>query len=1696
MKKVNVISFAFLLLCLINQSGNAQIIYQHAYGTSTFSAVNPYTVTPNIIDPNLSSSQWSTSVAAGFTSFAGSAGQALSLGNSSGTPTYSLSFNVAPGYTCSITDYSFWRVRSSAGAQSWTLNVNGVTTIGSGTVPTTGTSTGTLAVSSPVNGLSGTVNVVLQLSGASGSGTFRLDDFTLYGTVGTTVTCTPPTLQASTFSVTSTSTGSVDVSWVAGNGGNVLMLASAGVPVSANPSSGSSYTANSVYGSGQQVGSGNYVVYDGAGTNAAITGLTPSTTYYFSVYEYNTSSGFPCYLTPGLTGSATTTGGACPTIQTSGFSTSAVANTSLTINWTPGDGGNALVVISPEAATLTPAGTYTAPSTVYGNGQLVGSGSYVVYAGTGSSVTVTNLNPGSTYYVYIFEYSAAGTPCYLSPALTQTVMPLATPISTTCLQIKSILVDACQASATNYESYNEMVYFKNGSNPLPVTQFSLAGAPRSGIYAMNKWPNPSNIWNGVVQNATTAANVFSVNASITNCGYVLEPPLVAGIGTIPPFANVILVGSQVMNPTSNSFANLTDTVYMIFQSASTTTAGNFVNYSGGNIGTRGLVLIDGANGCTSNTVTYEPQLLLNHADGDGVSYNENNTVSYYNSGCQAPFTPLSVKASNNQKICFDGSSVLTATPSGVYNSITWSGGTGTFSNPSALTTTYTAGAGDSGPVQIFCTITRSCSASSTSAKDTVVISVIHPPVATINASNGFSLCPSATSVISYSVTNANVADIVTPSWTSPAGSGTTYTVSSPSGTASVNYTLNLSNMCGSSTHTFDVFPLAAPSVSLSANTLTACPGNTMSLTATSNSGNYSWNNPVSTNSTVIITASTSTTGVVTTTNSCGSAQDTYTLSVTPNASLLVDNSNVVLCAGQSATITATSNTGTYTWTPDAVNTNTIMVNSNGTHTVTTSNACNTASAVVNVTVNATPVLAISATSESVCVNGTTSSILSLNGSTGSYTWSTGVNTSTILVTSPGTYTATVDAGTCGTATASIDITPIATPTISAVSSSSLICDGATATLTANSNISNYGWSTGETSVSTITVNITNTYTVGVSNACGTASASINVVALNTPVLNLTASSTTICPNETTTLTVSGGTEPYVWSNSANTTSVNTVSTGGTVSVMNSNACGADTKTIMINVIPNPTITLSQSSYTVCEGDAVSVVANSSEGNYSWLPFTNTTNTLTFTPSASTTGMVTTTNVCTSVSDTYSIIVISSPTIVVTPSLTSVCPGQSVTLTADSDVPMYTWQPGGATTNTLLASGGGYTVSTSNVCFTVSATSSVQVNSSPTLTISASSPSICSNGSAVSTLSLTGSAGTYSWSNGATDYTTSISSPGIYTATVTTAGCGTAPASITIDAIPDPTISVVATSTLLCNGQTATLTASSDMSNFSWSTGQIITPSITVNSTNTYTVGVSNSCKTVTTSINVVADNTPTLNLTTSSTTLCPNETAILTVTGGIEPYTWSNTSSTGSVVTTSGGTVTVTYSNVCGTDIKSVVVVISNLSADIAANPQSGVVPVQVDYTNNSVGATTYTWNFGNSNTATTQTVSAQTYSNVGEYYAYLLVSDGVCFDKDSVLINVLDIEPIFEIPNVFTPNADSVNDIFMIKKYYHIVDLNCTIYDRWGLQMYSWEGINYGWDGKSDGKDVPAGTYFYIINAKDIDGKEIKKQGSVNLFR
>ncbi|UKN00529.1 gliding motility-associated C-terminal domain-containing protein [Paracrocinitomix mangrovi] len=79
----------------------------------------------------------------------------------------------------------------------------------------------------------------------------------------------------------------------------------------------------------------------------------------------------------------------------------------------------------------------------------------------------------------------------------------------------------------------------------------------------------------------------------------------------------------------------------------------------------------------------------------------------------------------------------------------------------------------------------------------------------------------------------------------------------------------------------------------------------------------------------------------------------------------------------------------------------------------------------------------------------------------------------------------------------------------------------------------------------------------------------------------------------------------------------------------------------------------------------------------------------------------------------------------------------------------------------------------------------------------------------------------------------------------------------------------------------------------------------------------------------------------------------------------------------------------------------------------------------------------------------------------------------------------VVEIPNIFTPNGDGINDIFKINAV-GFEELTCNIYNRQGELVYRFEGLNGSWDGHTHaGVKVSPGTYFVIVEIRV--GEEVR---------
>ena len=171
------------------------------------------------------------------------------------------------------------------------------------------------------------------------------------------------------------------------------------------------------------------------------------------------------------------------------------------------------------------------------------------------------------------------------------------------------------------------------------------------------------------------------------------------------------------------------------------------------------------------------------------------------------------------------------------------------------------------------------------------------------------------------------------------------------------------------------------------------------------------------------------------------------------------------------------------------------------------------------------------------------------------------------------------------------------------------------------------------------------------------------------------------------------------------------------------------------------------------------------------------------------------------------------------------------------------------------------------------------------------------------------------------------------------------------------------------------------------------------------------------------------------------------------------------------------------------------INAAFSANPTTGIAPLSVAFTDLSTGASTYNWTFGDGSAVSTSTNPTNTYTTNGTYTVTLLITSGTCVDTATTII-IVENGLTLEIPNVFTPNGDGINDLFTILST-GVKEIDLQIFNRWGQKLYAFNGPKAAWDGLSEsGARVPDGTYFFFVRATGFDNKSIEKQGTVNLFR
>jgi gliding motility-associated-like protein len=173
-------------------------------------------------------------------------------------------------------------------------------------------------------------------------------------------------------------------------------------------------------------------------------------------------------------------------------------------------------------------------------------------------------------------------------------------------------------------------------------------------------------------------------------------------------------------------------------------------------------------------------------------------------------------------------------------------------------------------------------------------------------------------------------------------------------------------------------------------------------------------------------------------------------------------------------------------------------------------------------------------------------------------------------------------------------------------------------------------------------------------------------------------------------------------------------------------------------------------------------------------------------------------------------------------------------------------------------------------------------------------------------------------------------------------------------------------------------------------------------------------------------------------------------------------------------------------------------TAGFTWSPNPPVENTRTVFTNLSVGATRYLWDFGDGATSTDVNPVHQ-YNKTDTFNVTLAAfNDADCSDTFPARIPII-IRPLLDVPNAFTPGrfaGSAYNNGIVKVEGFGIGKMIWKIYNRWGQVVFSTTDINQGWDGTYKGVLSPMDVYAYTLDVEFTDGKKLRKTGDITLLR
>lgn len=297
-------------------------------------------------------------------------------------------------------------------------------------------------------------------------------------------------------------------------------------------------------------------------------------------------------------------------------------------------------------------------------------------------------------------------------------------------------------------------------------------------------------------------------------------------------------------------------------------------------------------------------------------------------------------------------------------------------------------------------------------------------------------------------------------------------------------------------------------------------------------------------------------------------------------------------------------------------------------------------------------------------------------------------------------------------------------------------------------------------------------------------------------------------------------------------------------------------------------------------------------------------------------------------------------------------------------------------------------------------------------------------------------------------------------------------------------------TNLCFPDTITIGTNQYTNNLIWNTGDT-SNLITINKSGTYKLSINEGYKcSFSDSITIKVNFPPSL-ITNSDTSICENDTIEIGTKQLFSKYNWLSGEKTSTIKINAAGiyVLTVTDSFLC--ENRDTIQISTLPFPSVKINGDT--MPCKIDYQIISIVNTevNYEWNTGSKN----ENLNLNNGLSLKEPIIYQLKVRNSCGEAiDSIKIYPCS-EPIFYIPNAFSPNSNNLNEFFRIKGE-NIQWIKLEIYNRWGEKLHEEKGENPYWDGNYKQEPCMEGIYLYMASIKAQNGKYFYLKGTLTLLR